>query len=83
MFNISDATLKGKVLNALLKGQQAAVSGAAADTNIAVAGLLATSKVISAWDQDDQVNLTVSAQSAGNIQFASITTGNTIVVTWL
>jgi hypothetical protein len=83
MFNISNATLKGKVLNALLKGQSEAVAGTTADTNIAVANIAATSEVITAWDQTNGVELQVSAQSAGNVQFASDTTGATIVVTWI
>lgn len=83
MFNISNATLKGKVLNALLKGQTEAVSGAAADTNIAVAGLTADSEVLAAWNQTDGEALVVSAQSTGNIQFAGDTTGDTIQVTFL
>ena len=83
MFNISNATLKGKVLNALLKGQSEAVSGALADTNIAVAGIGADSEVLAAWDQTNGAELIVSAQSAGNIQFASDTSGATIQVTWL
>ena len=83
MFNISNATLKGKILNALLQGQSEAVSGALADTNIAVAGLGADSEVIAAWNKTDGEALTVSAQSAGNVQFAGDTTGDTIQVTWL
>ena len=83
MFNISNATIKGKVLNALLKGQSVSVSGTTADTNIAVAGIAATSEVIAIWDQTNGVELTASVVSAGNVQFASDTTGATIMVTFL
>lgn len=60
------------------------VDGAAANTNIAVAGLGATDHVQSVLQFASGVpsKLTPSAQTAGNLQFASATTGNKLVVTF-
>ena len=60
------------------------VDGAAANTNIAVAGLGATDHVQSVVQYASGVPsvLTPSAQTAGNLQFASVTTGNKLVVTF-
>lgn len=58
------------------------VDGAAANTNIAVAGLGATDHVQSVLQFASGVpsKLTPSAQTAGNLQFAAATTGNKLVV---
>lgn len=60
------------------------VDGAAANTNIAVGGLGATDHVQSVVQYAAGVPsvLTPSAQTAGNLQFASATTGNKLVVTF-
>lgn len=60
------------------------VAGAAANTNIAVAGLKVDDHVQSVVQYASGVPsvLTPSAQSAGNLQFASATTGNQLVVTF-
>lgn len=80
---LTDGTLKG-VLTELRGLTTVVVDGAAANTNIAVAGLGATEQVQSCvmFAAGVPSILTPSAQSAGNLQFASVTTGNKIVVTF-
>lgn len=58
------------------------VDGAAADTDIAVAGLGAEDHIQSVVMYASGVPsvLTPSAQSAGNVQFESETTGNKLVI---
>lgn len=76
-----DSELKG-VLQELRGLTTVVVDGAAADTNIAVAGLGATDHVQSVVQYASGVPsvLTPSAQTAGNLQFAAATTGNKLVV---
>lgn len=78
-----DTQLKG-VLQELRGLTTVVVDGAAANTNIAVAGLGATDHVQSVVQYASGVPsvLTPSAQTAGNLQFAGATTGNKLVVTF-
>lgn len=78
---LSDGRL-GAALRQLQGLTTVVVSGAAADTNIPVAGLGADDHIQSAIMYASGVpsKLTPSAQSAGNVQFASATTGNQIVI---
>lgn len=78
-----DSELKG-VLQELRGLTTLVVAGAAANTNIAVTGLGATDHVQSVVQYASGVPsvLTPSAQTAGNLQFASATTGNQLVVTF-
>ena len=81
-FNVATETLKGRIINALLKGQQEAVAGAAADTNIAVAGITTDNTLLGVWNQTDGIEEAATITSNGNIQCAAITTGDTLTVTW-
>jgi hypothetical protein len=80
---LTDGTLK-KVVKELRGLKTVVVDGAAADTNIAVAGLAANDHIQSCvmFAAGVPSSLAVSAQSAGFIQFASVTTGNKIVVSY-
>lgn len=81
--NLSDGTLKG-ILGELRGLTTAIVDGAAANTNIAISGLKVDDHVQSVVQYTSGVPsfLSPSAQTAGNLQFASVTTGNKLVVTF-
>lgn len=78
---LTDGTLRGAVSE--LQGlTTVVVAGAAANTDIAVAGLGATDHIQSvlAFDAGVPSVVTPSVQAAGTIQFAVATTGKTLVV---
>ena len=78
---LSDGTLKG-ILGELRGLTTVVVDGAAANTNIAIAGLKVDDHIQSVVQYTGGVPsvLTPSAQTAGNLQFAAVTTGNKLVV---
>ena len=80
---LTDGTLKN-VLSEIRGLKTVVVDGAAANTNIAVTGLGASDHIQSCvmFAAGVPSIVAVSAQTAGNIQFASVTTGNKIVVTF-
>lgn len=80
---LSDGLLKG-ILGELRGLTTLVVDGAAANTNIAVAGLKADDHIQSVVQYAAGVPsiLTPSAQTAGNLQFAAVTTSNKLVVTF-
>lgn len=69
--------------------KEAIVSGAGADTNIAVTGIATEDQLIAVWEKDGSTHAltsrtsTTSITSAGNIQCTVATTGDTLMVLWL
>lgn len=80
---IPDATIKGEALNGLLNPNIEQVSGAAADTNIAVAGITTNDHLVSVWNVTDGTKEAASITSDGNIQCTADTTGDSLDVTWV
>jgi hypothetical protein len=83
MYNISEATLKGRVLNAIMKGQVVTATGVGAATNLAIAGILTTDELVGVWNATNRAEEPASITSAGNIQTVADVTGDTLVVTWV
>jgi hypothetical protein len=78
-----DGSLKS-ILKELQQLTEVVVDGAAANTNIAVAGILTEDTIVSAIAFASGVpsKVTASITSNGNIQVTSVTTGSKIVLTY-
>ena len=63
---------------------QAVVDGTTAATNIAVAGILGTSKIVGVVDLTNNAAIARNTVNtlAGNIRIAAVTTGKKLLVTW-
>lgn len=79
-----DRSLYG-ILKELQNAKLNAVAGAAADTNIALAGIKTTDTIISVVNLTDGVDValnTVTIFADGQIRVSSVTTGKNLLIHW-
>ena len=77
---VAASAIKATARTFVLK--QTVTSGAGATTNVTVTGIATTDRIVGVFNVTDAVMNTFAITSANNIQSATDTTGDTLLVTW-